>query len=463
MKKNTNFAFVGLISLALISTLFLGCPDDGGDKKSDAKALTSVAGKTVTWGSETGAAAATAKTGEVTVVNGTTLTAADFAVSDKAKATVYKDATPTEATTTADYALNDDNSTGKNFWVKVTAEDDSVLWYKVTIKTASQASLDVKAALAGKTFAYFASSSGIGADQIFYDPTTGTEKLYAGSTTVIDVSGDSDLKDLCSNIAALLAPTDKIAFDSDALPLSITFLAASKTATQINAALDAIDDLAIGAAVTLSTGDVEIDSGKKLIIKSTFALTLGAGATITAGDLTIATAGSLTATGADVTIDSNGIKGATTGAKLELVNSVITLGNATAGTADTFAAALDAVDVYLKTGTASVVVTSADAEDSVATLTLKNGAKISGLTNPSTGTPGTNGLTGGAKWPGTGGLVATGLSATFTGTDSAAAAGNLIAQTTAGTPGTFAVTTQTGDAALDIIIVIGTVATATGA
>ncbi|GHU36532.1 hypothetical protein FACS1894172_19500 [Spirochaetia bacterium] len=452
MKKNTNLAFVGLITLALISTLFLGCPDDGGDKKSDAKALTTVAGKTVAWGSETGAAAATAKTGSVVIANGTTVNAASFVVSAKAKADIFQ-TNGTTAADTAYYGFADDATA--TFVVKVTAEDDSVLWYKVAITKAPQATLDVAAAVSGKSFVV--DGAGTIDGKIFYD--SGSSTLYTGSATGIDLSGSgaANIKAYIVGIFGALTTLDEITFDAQAVVESITFKASGKTATQIDSAFTYTDDLTLGADATVGA-NVEIVTGKKLTIATGVAVTIANSAEIIAGDLIIATDGSLTATGS-VTIDENGIKGAS--AKLALDDSIITLGNDSTGAADVFAAALDSVDVYLATGTASVVVTSSNLADSVATLTLKNGAKISGLTDNNTSD--TVPLSGGIKWPGTGGLVATGLSATSTVSGgSTAAATEFIAQTTAGTPGTFAVTTQANDTALDITIVIATVASAAG-
>ncbi|GHU36527.1 hypothetical protein FACS1894172_19480 [Spirochaetia bacterium] len=327
----------------------------------------------------------------------------------------------------------------------------------VTIKTAAQRQV----ALAGNTF--IVNVVGPADGEIYYD--SSTKKLYVASATAIDLSDASDtaFEVVIAGIFGAVEATDEITFGDDLsaaiIVKNITFKAASKDATKISNALSLTAELtlAVNAAVA---ADLTIGSGKKLTILNTIVVTLSGGAKIIAGGLTITTNGTLVVERAAVTIDENGIKGATSATKLVSNAPIITLGTNNTGSATTFAAAFDSVDVYLKASTASVVVTSSNLANSVATLTLKNDARISGLTGPVSLSPVTP-LSGGTLWAGTG-KVATGLSAVAPAGGGPFAV-NCIEQTTAGTPGTFAVTTQSNNTALDITIVIATVASPTGA
>jgi hypothetical protein len=131
--------------------------------------------------------------------------------------------------------------------------------------------------------------------------------------------------------------------------------------------------LADGIDVAVA-GGLTVENEGKVILPNEKAVTITSLGTVTGGDWTLGTAGSATAIG-NITFSAAGIAGSAATAKLALAASVLTVTKATDGGA----AALDSVDVYLASSTASVVVsTTSTTDDEAATLTLKNGAKISG-------------------------------------------------------------------------------------
>jgi hypothetical protein len=159
----------------------------------------------------------------------------------------------------------------------------------------------------------------------------------------------------------------------------------------------------------------------------------------TAGDLSISTAGNIAATGAAVTIDATGIKGGSGSAKLTSTTTKLIVGSATQDDGNA-AVVLDSVD-YVIGG--NIVINSGNATGLTGTLTLTNGAKISGLADSSTAA--TVALSGGSIWGGTG-KTATGLSATSDNSTDP----DFIAQTASGTAGSFVATYNSGNTALTI-------------
>jgi hypothetical protein len=206
-------------------------------------------------------------------------------------------------------------------------------------------------------------------------------------------------------------------------------------------------DVAVAGGLTISgSGKAVLADGKIITITSS--------GTVTAGYWSLGTAGTATATKA-ITLNATGITGADPSAKLALAASKITV-----GLTDTngIGAAFDSVDVYLASGTASVVVQSGATGTNATTLTLSTGAKISGLTGAAALAEGTTvtalpGTSASATAP-------TDIIAT-TGTPNDPATGNFLGIASGKTTGRIVATASSG--AKDVTIVITTKATATGA
>jgi hypothetical protein len=151
MKKTFLF---GMIALLSVSFVFMGCPDGGEDEpeKSDAKAITTVLGVApvaVTGDtSKDGTTEAKAKPYTVTLPSTETATAvklANIVVSANAAALLYSDdtfATAADDTNGINLAAA---GTALDVYVKVTAQDNSVAFYKVSITKQQQAASDAKA------------------------------------------------------------------------------------------------------------------------------------------------------------------------------------------------------------------------------------------------------------------------------------------------------------------------------
>jgi hypothetical protein len=209
--------------------------------------------------------------------------------------------------------------------------------------------------------------------------------------------------------------------------------------------------LSSGISVAEAAGDLTITGNGKAIIPDTKAITITSSGTVTGGEWEIGTAGSATATG-DITLTAAGISGAT-GAKLALAASIITVGLNGGNIGATF----DGVDVYLASGSASVSVVSGSSGGDTTTLTLANGAKISGLTGAASPATAEATTTTGSSPNGTfTDIVA------VTGTASNANANNYLGIKSGKTSGTI-VAEEDSTTAQDFTIVITTVADADGA
>jgi hypothetical protein len=211
--------------------------------------------------------------------------------------------------------------------------------------------------------------------------------------------------------------------------------------------------LAAGIDVKTVAGGLTISGAGKVILPGTKAITAGVAGTVQGGHWSIGTAAG-TATAAEaITLTVDGIKGASASAKLSLAASSITVGLTDA---NNIGATFDSVDVYLANDTASVKIQSGSTGTNKTTLTLTNGAKISGITgNNATGT-----VAEVTALPGTAAAGIANISA-VTGTADDPDAGNYLGIKADEESGTIAATASTG--AKDYTIEIATIATATGA
>jgi hypothetical protein len=206
-----------------------------------------------------------------------------------------------------------------------------------------------------------------------------------------------------------------------------------------------------GINVGTVVGGLTIVAPGKVILSTGKAITADATGTVKAAEWSIGTAAGTATAAGDIILTDTGIKGAASGAKLTLAASGILVGlNGGAAIGATF----DGVDVYLGGTTASVKIESGSSVSDVTTLTLANGAKISGLTGAAaTGTAVATTTTGGAA------LGITNIDA-VTGTVDEANAGNYLGIKT-GASGTIAAAYN--GAQKNYTIAIGTKATGTGA
>jgi hypothetical protein len=211
-----------------------------------------------------------------------------------------------------------------------------------------------------------------------------------------------------------------------------------------------------GMSVKTLAGGLTISGGGKAVLPDGKVITSEAAGTVLGTHWSLGTAaGTATATGSSVVFTAGGVKGAASGAKLSLAASQILVGLTDA---DDIGAGFDAVDVYLASGAAQVKVLSGASGTNATTLTLANGAKISGLTGAGAASAGTD-VT---ALPGTSAASAgiTNIIA-VTGTASAANANNYFGIKTGETSGT--ITAAASGGAKDYTVVTTTVASAAGA
>jgi hypothetical protein len=212
-----------------------------------------------------------------------------------------------------------------------------------------------------------------------------------------------------------------------------------------------------GINVGTVAGGLTIATGGKVVLSDSKVITSAAAGTVTGGHWALgALVGTATAKG-DIIFTSDGIKGAAAGATLSLDTSSIAVGLTDV---NNIGATFDAVDIYLKDGATSVVTVQSGATGTNATtLTLVNGAKISGLTGAGTTSAGVDvtaiaGAAGGA----TGGIANI---IAVTGTASNSAPGNYLGIKGGSANGKITATASGGAKKYDIKI--ASIASATGA